>query len=122
LGRGEAFGDKTSPPLVGYECDGAPLDEFDKTTGLAVLSSNAGSTGTPNGFRVLAASMLDGNWQELPPRESYSAGEGMHAATMGIFSCNGTVFTAGTTDWAQVLENEHVHIITRNVIDRLLRE
>jgi hypothetical protein len=122
LSRGEAFGDKTLPPLVGYECDGAPLDEFDKATGLAVLSSNAGSTGTPSGFRVLAASVLDGNWQELPPREAYPAHEGIHAATMGIFSRKGTVFTAGTTDWAQVLENEHVHIITRNVIDRLLRE
>jgi hypothetical protein len=122
LHRGEAFGDKTSPPLVGYECDGAPLDDFDKATGLAVLSSNAGSIGTPDGFRVLAASVLDGNWQELPPREAYPAREGIHAATMGIFSRNGTVFTAGTTDWAQVLENEHVHIITRNVIDRLLRD
>jgi hypothetical protein len=122
LHRGEAFGDKTSPPLVGYECDGAPLDDFDKATGLAVLSSNAGSIGTPDGFRVLAASVLDGNWQELPPREAYPAREGIHAATMGIFSRNGTVFTAGTTDWAQVLENEHVHIITGNVIDRLLRE
>ena len=122
LGRGDAFGDKTSPPLVGYECDGAPLDDFDKATGLAVLSSNAGNTGTPDGFRVLAASVLDGNWQELPPREAYPAREGIHAATMGIFSRNGAVFTAGTTDWAQVLENPLVDAITRNVIDQLLRE
>ncbi|SEA60858.1 N,N-dimethylformamidase beta subunit family domain-containing protein [Nitrosospira multiformis] len=122
LGRGDAFGDKTSPPLVGYECDGAPLDDFDKASGLAVLSSNAGNTGTPEGFRVLAASVLDGNWQELPPREAYPAREGIHAATMGIFSRNGAVFTAGTTDWAQVLENPLVDAITRNVIDQLLRE
>jgi hypothetical protein len=71
----------------------------------------------------LAASLLDGGWQERPPRETYPADAGIHAATMGIFSRNGTVFTAGTTDWAQVLENgqdAHVDTITRNVISRLL--
>lgn len=124
LRRGESFGRNTMPPLVGYECDGAPLEAFDKATGLAVLSRDAESTGTPPGFRVLAASLLEGNWQECPPRETYSAGGGVHAATMGIFSRNGTVFTAGTTDWAQVLDAQDPHVdrITRNVIDRLLAE
>lgn len=123
LCRGESFGANTSPPLIGYECDGAPLERFDTTTGLAVLSSNAQSTGTPSGFRVLAASLLNGDWQERPPREKYQVGTGIHAATMGIFSRNGTVFTGGTTDWAQVLENAGnpiVDTITRNVINRLL--
>jgi hypothetical protein len=123
LSRGEAFGDNTSPPLVGYECDGAPLESFDKTTGLAVLSSSADRTGTPPGFRLLAASLLNDSWQERPPREAYPADAGVHAATMGIFSRNGTVFTAGTTDWAQVLGNgqdAHVDTVTRNVIGRLL--
>ena len=123
LCRGEAFGANTSPPLIGYECDGAPLECFDVTTGLAVLSLNAPSTGTPAEFRVLAASLLDGGWQERPPRETYPAAAGIHAATMGIFSRNGTVFTGGTTDWAQVLENgqdSHVDKITRNVINGLL--
>jgi hypothetical protein len=125
LCRGESFGANTSPPLVGYECDGAPLERFDKATGLAVLSSNAPSTGTPSGFRVLAASLLDDDWQERPPREMYPAATGIHAATMGIFSRNGTVFAGGTTDWAQVLENArdpHVDTITRNVINGLLEE
>ena len=124
LCRGESFGNNTSPPLVGYECDGAPVECFDRTTGLAVLSSNAQSTGTPSGFRLLAASLLDGDWQERPPRETYPAGQGIHAATMGIFSRNGTVFTGATTDWAQVLQNgqePHVDKITRNVINELLR-
>jgi hypothetical protein len=99
------------------------LERFDTTAGLAVLSSNARSTGTPSGFRVLAASLLNGNWQERPPREMYAAATGVHAATMGIFSRNGTVFTGGTTDWAQVLENAQdslVDTITRNVINGLL--
>lgn len=123
LHRGEAFGNNTSPPLVGYECDGAPLESFDGTTGRAVLAPNAECTGTPPGFRLLAASLLNRNWQELPPREMHPAGAGVHAATIGIYSRNGTVFTGGTTDWAQVLENNQdprVDTITRNVIDRLL--
>jgi hypothetical protein len=123
LRRGQAFGADTSPPLVGYECDGAPLESFDRESGIAVLSSNASSTGTPPGFHLLAASLLDDDWQERPPREGFPAGGGIHAATMGIFSGNGTVFTAGTTDWAQVLgsgQDTRVDTITRNVLHRLL--
>lgn len=44
---------------------------------------------------------------------------------MGIFSHNGTAFTAGTTDWAQVLasgQDPRVERITRNVLDRLLMD
>jgi hypothetical protein len=43
---------------------------------------------------------------------------------MGVFTRGGTVFSAGTTDWAQVLANGSdpaVGRITRNVLDRLLR-
>jgi hypothetical protein len=120
---GDSFGKDTVPPLVGYECDGAPLDAFDHVTGLAVLSANARHCGTPPGFRMLAASVLGSGWQERPPREMHAAGEGIHAATMGIFTRNGTVFTSGTTDWAQVLgsgQDERIDRITRNVIDRLV--
>lgn len=123
LQRGDAFGAHTSPPLVGYECDGAPLERFDKTSGVAVLSREAQSTGTPAGFRLLAASLLEGGWQERPHREMHATGEGIHAACMGIFSRKGTVFNAGTTDWAQVLgsgQDARVDQITRNVIERLL--
>lgn len=43
---------------------------------------------------------------------------------MGLYTRGGTVFDAGTTDWAQVLANgtdRHVPRITRNVIGRLGR-
>jgi hypothetical protein len=46
----------------------------------------------------------------------------VHAATLGIYRRNGSVFSAGTTDWAQVLgcgRDRHVDRITRNVLDRL---
>lgn len=122
LRNGEAFGKETSPPVVGYECDGAPLDAFDAQAGVATLSKDAARCGTPPGFHLLAAGLLGPGWQERPPREMHKAGEGIHAATMGIFTRKGTVFSAGTTDWAQVLEQDvHVERITRNVIDGLLR-
>lgn len=120
LQRGNIFGRDTWPPLVGYECDGAPLAEVDVARGIAVPASGAQS-----GFCVLAVGLLDDKgWQELPPRGSFPARGGIHAATMGVFSPGGTVFTAGTTDWAQVLaagQDARVEMITRNVIDRLLR-
>jgi hypothetical protein len=123
LRAGEAFGAGTSPPLVGYECDGAPLECFDETSGRAVLSAGAAQGGTPADFRLLAASPLGAGWQELPAREPRATGGGLHAATMGAFTRTGTVFTAGTTDWAQVLcEEPRVQRITRNVIDRLLAD
>jgi hypothetical protein len=123
LRRGEVLGKDTTPPLVGYECDGAPLGQFNEATRRAVLSSDAERCGTPRGFHVLAVGLLGSDWQELPPRETSLAAGGIHAATMGVFSRNGTVFTAGTTDWAQVLagdQDSRVERITRNVIDRLL--
>ncbi|HYD95579.1 MAG TPA: N,N-dimethylformamidase beta subunit family domain-containing protein [Noviherbaspirillum sp.] len=124
LTRGASFGRDTVPPLVGYECDGAPLAAFDTASGIVQLSPDAARCGTPPGFCVLAAGLLGEGWQERPPREGMRAGEGVHAATIGIFSRGGTVFTAGTTDWAQVLASgtdARVDRITRNVLDGLLR-
>lgn len=123
LARGDAFGRNTWPPLAGYECDGAPLDAFDRATGIATLSAWADEIGTPTGYQLLAACPLDARWQELPARERLERGEGLHAATMGIYTRNGTVFSAGSTDWAQVLgcgRDLKVDRITRNVLDRLL--
>ena len=42
---------------------------------------------------------------------------------MGMYQRKGTVFNAGTVDWAQVLgsgQDVRVDAITRNVIERLL--
>lgn len=125
LANGQAFGGDTAPPLVGYECDGVPLDSYDPATGRAALAREATATGTPPGLQVLAVGILGEGWQERPPRETHPAAGGIHAATMTAFRRNGTVFCAGTTDWAQVLaggQEDRVEIITRNVLDRLLRE
>jgi hypothetical protein len=124
LARGDAFGQRTWPPLAGYECDGVPLDTFDRASGTARLSAWRDEEGTPADYQLLAACPLDDRWQELPPRARGAAGEGVHAATMGMFTRPGTVFSAGTTDWPQVLDGGRdlrVERITRNVLDRLLR-
>ena len=121
LRDGETFGERTQPPLVGYECDGAPLAHFDEASGAATLAGDAPRFGTPASFELLAAAPLSALWDELPPREGFAAGEGVHAATMGIHTPGGTVFAAGTTDWAQALAQDgRVTRITRNVIERLI--
>lgn len=122
LATADRFGVHGTPPLVGYECDGAPLRSVDARRGLFALAPDAARHGTPAGFAVLAVGPLDVRWQELPPREGFGAGEGVHSATLGLYERGGTVFTAGTTDWAQVLvggAEPAVERITRNVIDRL---
>lgn len=124
LRRGARFGASTSPPLVGYECDGAPLEHFDARTGEARLAADATRTGTPPTYELLAVGPLGDDWQELPPREGHPAGGGVHAATLGIFRRNGLTFCSGTTDWPQVLAGGHdpvVDTITVNVLDRLLQ-
>jgi hypothetical protein len=123
LAQGERFGHDTWPPLAGHACDGAPLAAFDHDSGKATLSTWCDRAGTPHGYQVLAACHLDRHWQDLPPRERHAAREGIHAATLGIYQRGGTVFSAGTTDWAQVIDgprDRRVERITRNVLDRLL--
>ena len=123
LRRGDRFGARTSPPLVGYECDGAPLEWIDPHAGLAALAESAHGMGTPGGLEVLAVGAIGEDWQELPHREACSARAGVHSATMASFARGGTVFSAGTTDWAQVLASGQepcVGQITRNVIEHLL--
>lgn len=129
LRRGDVFGAHTRPPLVGYECDGVPLvdDEGDGLPPAAMprLAPDAAAHGTPGSYELLASCVLGDDWQELPARERHAAGRGVHAACMGIFSRGGTVFSAGTTDWAQVLDGgaePRVERITANVIDRLLAD
>ncbi|MFC0253510.1 N,N-dimethylformamidase beta subunit family domain-containing protein [Massilia consociata] len=121
LARGDVLGHDTWPPLAGYECDGVPVDHVSRD-GAVTLSAWRDEARTPDGYQLLAACPLDRRWQELPPRERHGAGEGVHVAAMGMFRRGGTVFSAGTTDWAQVLggaRDRKVERITRNVLDRL---
>ena len=96
--------------LIGYECDGADFDRADLEAGRAVTPSAA--DGTPKDFTILAVGdCRPSGW-----------GFGNGAATMGVFTRGGTVFTASTTDWARVLASGRdavVEQVTRTVLDRL---
>lgn len=124
LARGDRFGHTSTPPLVGYECDGAPLEWLDEARGLAQLDPRAAECGTPPGLQLLAVAKLEPLWQELPHREHHPAWQGLHNCTMALHPRGrGWVFSASTTDWAQVVANgsdPHVATITRNVLRRAL--
>jgi hypothetical protein len=112
LREGETFGDGPHQHLVGYECDGAEFDRSALREGVAARPM--GGDGTPLDFVILAVSDVSlGGW-----------GLGNGAATMGLYTRNGTVFTASTTDWVRVVARglaPEADCITRNVLDRLGR-
>jgi hypothetical protein len=123
LCNGDSFGGDTWPPLIGYECDGAPLEHID-SVGRVTLHLAAGSRGTPAGLKILGAAQLDTRWQDLPAREEHPPGSGIHAATMILYQDPGTVFNAATTDWVTVLASGQCPFIDRishNVLRRLCR-
>lgn len=110
LRDGDTFGDRVDEYLVGYECDGAHFDRG--LLGGSAPVSPTGDDGTPQSFTILGVGdVAASGW-----------GLGNRAATMGLYTRNGTVFTAATTDWARVLArgtSQPVEQITRNVLDRL---
>ena len=112
LREGEIFGDEPGQYIIGYECDGA---EFDRNALMkGVPASPTGNDGTSLNFIILGIGDVSASdW-----------GLGNKAATMGIYTNNGTVFTAGTTDWARVVTSgtaPAVEQITRKVLDHLGR-
>jgi hypothetical protein len=94
--------------IIGYETDAAAVtDENDYPLA-------QGENGTPFELAVLATADLTRPpqvWADLPG-----------CATMGIaWRGDGMVMTAGTTAWGQGLkvDSGNVHIVTRNLVDRL---
>lgn len=116
LARGAEFGGQQS--IVGYECDGC---EFTRVDGLPVPT---GRDGTPKNFEILATAPASWGhestllwWDAFPRKEPGHACLGLSVRSPG-----GTVFTAGTTDWAHALivpADPIVDRVTRNVLDRL---
>ena len=104
LMEGDSFG--VAEALVGYEADGA---NFDRSQGSPFVPK--GDDGTPATFIILGVG------------DVAAFGRGCNlAATMGIYTNGGTVFTGATTDWPRVvaLNGEPNTVqITRNVLNRL---
>lgn len=119
LARGDAFGGKDT--VVGYECDGC-----ETRVGPDGLPEPTGSDGTPSDFTILANAPAKWHPDDCEWYERWEKGR-VGSATMGVHSgggaWKGTVFTAGTTDWAHGLAGGDpvVERITRNVLDRLGR-
>jgi hypothetical protein len=106
---GQVFGEADS--LVGYECDGSLHED---ASGIEVALH---TKGTPNSFVILGFAALGPGWGSGGERREGDES----AATMGMYTRNGTVFTAATVDWPRVLAAGEpvVDRITRNVLDRL---
>lgn len=119
LRDGDVFG--AEERLVGYECDGALFTRDSRG-----FPFPTGEDGTPPDFVILGVGALAGGdagegpgagWQ-FEARESQERAP--RAATLGLYTRGGIVFTAATTDWTRVLNlNQTVDRITRNVLDRL---
>ena len=94
------------PALLSYESDAAEIVE--EPEGYPRVT---GSEDTPLATTVLATADLR-NWRGKPGH-----------ATMTIFSHNGTVFNAATTEWLDSVRPDEPAIerITANVVDRLSR-
>jgi hypothetical protein len=108
VSEGETFGDTSDEYLVGYECDGAHFDRcaFERS-GMATAT---GDDGTPDSFVILGVGdVAASGW-----------GVGNRAATMGLYTRTGTVFSGATTDWPRLLgRNPVVDQVTHNVLGRL---
>jgi hypothetical protein len=105
---GDTFGDGPDEYLVGYECDGARFDRSVLERGGTVTPT--GDDGTPESFVILGVGdVVPSGW-----------GNGNRAATMGLYTRDGTVFNAATTDWPRLLgHNPVVDGVTHNVLARL---
>jgi hypothetical protein len=85
--------------VIGYECDGVDPEH------------------APPGLTVLGRASLDG-WSVADG--SGEVKPGGHAAMVTFMRGRGTVFNAGTVDWARALGwDARVKAITRSVVRRL---
>lgn len=112
LSQNDTFGGADT--IVGYECDGCELTYED---GLPVPTHR---DGTPQGFTILATAPVRWHPDDCEWYEQWEKGR-TGAATMGIYTKGGTVFTAATTDWAHGLAGGDavVERVTHNVLRRL---
>jgi hypothetical protein len=104
---GVAKGGTFGAGLFTLEADGA--DHYLDTNGDPVLTHR---DGTPENFQVLAS---------LDLRNASTASQA-GVATMGFYTNVGTVFTAGTTEWASLLGDATIKAITENVLTDLYAE
>ena len=117
-GVGPEFG--TAQSLVGYECDGVELTAASVDPAQPAVPTY--QDGTPPSFLVLGVGRLPGQWSfETRDPDSPTAAVAPHAATMGVYTASGTVFSGAAVDWARVLEAGEPTVVqvTGTVVRRL---
>lgn len=114
LKRGDLLGSKDT--IVGYECDGCEMKWSDG------LPQPTGADGTPASMLILGTCPArwapgDSHWYDRFPKDRVGA------AVLGLYTRGGTVFTAGSTDWAHGLRGNDptVERITSNILDQLAK-
>jgi len=118
LHDGQVFGKDLG--LVGYECDGTFFDKSHHPFQPAFQ----GGDNTPPEFMILGTCDVSGFSDVINETPANGLGDqttNNATATMGIYSHNGTVFTAATTDWPRVTwaAEKNTIQITKNVLNRL---
>jgi hypothetical protein len=127
MGYGDCLGQNGI--ILRYELDGCPIR---MERGLPHPESFHDA---PSSFQILGMAPASLEAHEWPPtlseyirihgpadpRVADYIGDNRGHAIMGIYTENGTVFTAGTTDWTNGLTGQDpaVEQITRNLLDRL---
>ena len=112
LKQGDAFGAKDT--IVGYECDGCEIEWKNK------LPFPTHRDGTPESFEIICTAPAKWHPDDCEWYERWEKGR-VGNAVMGTYTRGGTVFTAGTTDWAHGLRggDKAVERITLNVLNKL---
>ncbi|MBL9139699.1 MAG: hypothetical protein JNK85_27770 [Verrucomicrobiales bacterium] len=114
LKRGASFGGADT--IVGYECDGCQLAWREG------LPFPTGADGTPTNFVVLATAPAQWHPDDCEWYDRWERGR-KGQACLGVYTRGGSVFTAGSTDWAHGLRGRDpvVERITRNLLERWSR-
>ncbi|MBX3443646.1 MAG: hypothetical protein KF774_14660 [Planctomyces sp.] len=100
--------------IVGYECDGCELEWKDG------IPSPTHRDGTPETFEVLATCPARWHPDDCEWYDQWEPGRTGNAC-LGVYTRGGTVFTAGSTDWAHGLRGGDLVVeqITKNILNRL---
>jgi hypothetical protein len=130
IGYGDCLGQNGI--ILRYELDGCPIrmergrpfpESFHDAPDSFEILGMAPAALEPEGFPPNLREFIR-DQGPADPRVAEYIGDNHGHAVMGIYTENGTVFTAGTTDWTNGLTGQDpaVEQITRNLLDRLSRE
>lgn len=125
LSYGDLLGQASA--IVNFEVDGCPIrtvdglpvptDDYDGPPALEILGMIPASLPTSPPLSAWAKDVFS----EANPKAVERVSANRNHAVMGLYKNNGTVFSAGTTDWTSGLKGQDpaVEQVTRNLLNRL---